>query len=133
MYEESLSSFKDRHINQALISIDDNYLMYWQVDNQWYVLQAVGDCCSFSWYEHCDGGSNLQDAKLLDFEDIDIGTDEAKDEYDVIKVNMLKFKTSKGYCTIEFRNSSNGYYSGSCELDKCSLPDMSKLKVLDDF
>lgn len=84
--------------------------MVWIVDGQIYQLDAVGDCCSNSWYEHCDNASALQDSTLIEFEDVDQESIDCGGDY--IQINMLKFKTNKGSCTIEFRNESNGYYSG---------------------
>jgi hypothetical protein len=48
---------------------------------------------------------------------------------------MLKFKTNKGYCTIEFRNESNGYYSGWTEIRECGTdnPGLGGFKVLEDM
>lgn len=92
--------------------------MYWKIDGKWYTLDAIGDCCSRSWYEHCDNADALKDATVLEYDytsEEDQFNDSAGDEY--IQVNMMKFKTTKGHCTIEFRNESNGYYSGWTEVN----------------
>lgn len=106
--------------------------MYWNVDDKWYKVDAIGDCCSHSWFEHCDNGEAIQNTVLVEFENV--CGDTIDTDYDnVIQVNMLKFKTGKGYCTIEFRNESNGYYSGWTEMYEVSgLPD-EKLVKLGDF
>jgi hypothetical protein len=132
--------FVGKTINRALIN-PDHTIMFWQVDNVWYRIVAEGDCCSNSWYEHCDGGDVLQDATLSSFEDI-ARDGEERGEYECIRINILKFKTSKGHCTIEFRNSSNGYYSGWAEITESVCVELNqllnsgeypKLTVMDDF
>jgi hypothetical protein len=67
MNSYSLKSFVGKRINESYIDADKS-TMYWQVDNEWYSLVAEGDCCSYSWYEHCDNGAALQDAKVLEYE-----------------------------------------------------------------
>lgn len=130
-YDLSYDSFVGKKIEQALID-EDHYTMYWKVDGKWYKLDAMGDCCSHSWFHHCDGGDVLQDAELSSFEDVSQDpAPEEEAEYECLRINMLKFKTSKGYCTIEFRNSSNGYYSGWTSFSEGDPPE--GLKALGDF
>lgn len=115
--------------------LKDNGDMMWKVDDTWYNLIAIGDCCSSSWFEHCEGGDVLQDAILLEYDGDAEGESDAEDDDDdhVITVNFLRFKTTKGYCTIEFRNSSNGYYSGWCEVDESDMPPKDSYKLLGSF
>lgn len=113
--------FKDfvgKTIKKVFINLDRDK-MFWIVDNKVYEVYAFGDCCSSSWFEHCDNADVFKNAKLLAFEDFSQTYPNDDDEnYNYIRVNMLKFATTKGRCTIEFRNSSNGYYSGEVELTK---------------
>lgn len=110
----SFNNFINKKIEQTLIN-DFKDDMYWKVDGQWYILKAYGDCCSRSWYEHCDNASALQNATLLEFEEVHLGGSDHED-YTYLRTDIFKFKTDKGHCTIEFRNESNGYYSGWCEI-----------------
>jgi hypothetical protein len=134
MYDNYLSfdTFVGKTVEKVLINSDRGTMM-WKVDGNWYRLNAVGDCCSYSWYEHCDNASVFDNAKLIAWEDAG-GEDEDKD-WNVIRVNMLKFKTEKGDCTIEFRNESNGYYSGWVEFsDGAGFNEEStEFKVMVDF
>lgn len=128
----SFEDFLSKKINAAYI--DPSGDMYWNVADLWYRISPIGDCCSNSWFEHCDNGDALQDAILNKFEKY--GGDEPPDlnGYEYIQVDMLKFKTSKGYCTIEFRNGSNGYYSGWARIDLLTAPpNTSDFKVVGDF
>ena len=127
-----LDEFVGKHINAAYID-NTKTVMHWIVNGEWYKLDAVGDCCSYSWYQHCDSGDVLQNATLNEFEYVHLERKNGEDGYSVIQIDMLKFKTDRGYCTIEFRNSSNGYYSGWCEVHKEGPEDKDKLNVLGDF
>ena len=136
---QMFNEFVGHHIDMCMINANQT-TMYWCVDGIWYMITAEANCCSESWFNHCDNASALIDATLLEFENVEIGEveeDDAQvlrkerlaellgngDEYDdhgndYIQGNMLKFKTNKGHCTIEFRNASNGYYSGYAEIIK---------------
>ena len=126
------ADFVGKEVNKALIN-NEHDKMYWRVDGKWFVITAVGECCSHSWFEHCDNANAFDGAQLFEFEDVSLDT--IKTDYEVIRVNMLKFKTSKGYCTIEFRNESNGYYSGWAEIDEVSEENVPTVgyDVLTDF
>ena len=128
----SFDTFVDKVVEKVMINGDHSTMM-WKVDGKWYRLSAYGDCCSTSWYEHCDNASVFDNAKLIAWEDAG-GHSEDKD-WNVIRVNMLKFKTEKGDCTIEFRNESNGYYSGWVEFSDGSgfNEESTEFKVMVDF
>ena len=131
MYSKlSFESFIGKKIVKALIS-SDKYNMFWLVEDQWFNIEALGDGRSISWFAHCNGGDSLQGAILNEFEDVYLGGDDDRYGGPYIQVNMLKFRTSEGYCTIEFRNSSNGYYSGYYKIKACSDP--GEQTVLDEF
>lgn len=97
---------------------DKSYLIFINNLNNFWAYSAVGDCCSYSWFESINNPENLMDARVIGIEE--------KEEYyeeesfkegvdEVIKIYGYTLKTHKGYTDIEFRNSSNGYYGGSCE------------------
>ena len=90
--------------------------MMWKVDGKWYRIDAYGDCCSTSWFEHCDNVDALVGGTLVSVENVGGYSSETDDGYGEIKVDMIKFTTDKGYSTLEFRNESNGYYSGWCQI-----------------
>lgn len=109
-----MGDFVGKKIQRTLIN-DSKNIMYWLVDDKWYSLNAIGDCCSYSWYEHCDNADALDNATILEY-DYTYEDSQQSGFDNEIKINMMKFKTNKGYCTIEFRNESNGYYSGWTEI-----------------
>jgi len=110
--------------------MDDNHDMYWEVENDWYFIQALNSGWDFSWFNHCDNAEALQSSILLNYEEIY----SEQDEKTLDEISFLKFKTNKGYCTIEFRNELS-YYKGDVEITKIEKPDIIKLnlELLKDF
>ena len=105
-------------------------VMLWFIDDKVFTLIAVGDCCSSSWYEHCDNASAFDNAQIFECENVNVESIETESE--TIQINMFKIKTSKGDCTIEFRNSSNGYYSGWIEIHE-GKPKSGSFEKIEDF
>lgn len=80
---------------------------------------CYADCCSESWINHINGitellGGTVQDVDEVDFFSIlKIEPEATRQDFD--QVLFHRIKTEKGWCTLEFRNSSNGYYGGWLE------------------
>lgn len=122
MQYERIEDFIGKTIQEVWIRKNQLDVMFWRVDDAWFRLDAYGDCCSNSWYAHCDGADALVGGVLREYENFSAGEleneiDERGSMHECLKIDMMKFATSKGYCTIEFRNSSNGYYSGYCQVE----------------
>lgn len=83
-------------------------------DNMVVDFRAYGDCCSTSFIESLDNPTIFKDAIFESVESIE-GENKENAEFDVHKWTFYKFKTSKGACTLSFRNESNGYYDGFLE------------------
>lgn len=74
---------------------------------------AVGDCCSTSWFADIVGtasilGGTVSGVEALDMPDVEDGR--TRQEYD--RVYGYRVRTERGTCDVIFRNSSNGYYGG---------------------
>lgn len=127
---DSISKFVGKTVEAAFIN-DSKDVMSWKVDGKWYDLNAIGDCCSHSWFEHCDNADVFNGGTILEIEHFSGDTENG--EYgNEIKVDMLKIKTDKGHCTIEFRNESNGYYSGWIDVFS-SMGHDKDMKPMTDF
>ncbi len=72
-------------------------------------LDCYGECCSTTWIESIDGFENLRG---IVYECEDVGGKSESDSCGCVQYDFVKFRTEKGYVTLEFRNESNGYYSG---------------------
>lgn len=71
-----------------------------------------GECCSHSYIQHWEGIDSLIGATIKKVDVIEM--DEVKDSNDErTLVYGVKFVTNKGRSTLEFRNTSNGYYGGN--------------------
>ncbi len=103
-----------------------------------------GDCCSSSWFSNITGIKNLLGQKVNEvvereeFSDDEIKKAEAEykknNEYEAESLALYGYllKTDKGTCDIEFRNESNGYYGGWCELS--NVTKVTGLKpILNDY
>jgi len=101
---------------------------------------ATGDCCSSSWIEHIELPGDVTGAEIVSVAEapvIDATTDDAKNprrppayegdeyerrEHECLQVYQTVFGTTKGEIAVEYRNSSNGYYGGSLELQPLPCP-----------
>lgn len=104
-----------------------------ELDNQWYKIDATTDApTGESYFEGCDAPEVLQKgAKILAAKEFEQGTKETPGDDDIIQIFMLKFKTSKGFCNIEFRAEHNGYYYGNVEIESLKgEPNLSGFKPL---
>jgi hypothetical protein len=88
-----------------------------------------GDCCSESWFSDITGYDALVGATVTLVEPVEFSEEEQKKQIedgrcrqDVDEIYGYKITTDKGRADIWFRNSSNGYYGGSCE-DYPAQPD----------
>lgn len=98
---------------------------------------CYGDCCSESWVNHVNDIDNLIDATVTQVEEIDfhslLGIEPEPTRQQDDKVLFHKVHTNKGTCLIEFRNSSNGYYGGSFELNKEERKPEGLVDITEDF
>ena len=111
MEDNTPDDFK-KLIGKKILSIewDENGIRFnMQGDAIYY--KAHGDCCSSSYIESLDNPEIFKDAEMLSVESVDGGQKELG-EFEWHKWNFYKFKTTKGMCTLSFRNESNGYYDG---------------------
>jgi hypothetical protein len=98
-------------INNIKIA-DDNLALLFQLDDEDIVLKVDGDCCSQSWIEYVTLPESFP-ALVLAVE-VGEGADQApEDDDEVLQCSKLNIVTDKGTINIDYRNLSNGYYSGN--------------------
>ena len=107
-----------RQIREVRIG-DAAQLLVFQVGTGRYIgrefiaYRTEGDCCSETWFSAINGIEALIDQTVTDVierETVEApGTRQAEDT-----LYGYTLVTATGHCDIEFRNSSNGYYGGSC-------------------
>ena len=95
-----------------------------------FVFRTVGGCCSKSWVEHLEMPRKLEYPIMAinykrDFQEAEIVKNygDGDDEYShrTIRFYAIDFVLSSGTISVEFRNDSNGYYSGTLELESASI------------
>jgi hypothetical protein len=114
----------------AVFLTDDGSAIKFEVEGgEPIVAHAEGDCCSHSWIENVQGVEQLLDSRVVSVEDIEMPEPTAEptvkgessefvhNRYGHYEEQMAyygcKITTEKGFATIDYRNSSNGYYGGS--------------------
>ncbi len=142
-----MSVFKNlvgERINSILLNDDNNRLIVRTINGQEFHYYTSGDCCNTVWINHMTGVNVLGEGNTFDIlrgalvtgaEDKGWGenrTDE--DEWDVIQDGFFTLKTDRGYIDFEVRNSHNGYYGGSFEVDTNPDADPTSFReVREDF
>lgn len=76
--------------------------------------KTIGDCCSESWIEHIGPIDDIVGKTVMGVEKTEIGgLPGTKQESDILYCVTLKIDGEwKDTWSLEFRNSSNGYYGG---------------------
>ena len=105
----------------AVDTVQKETIKFYNDKEEVYTLNAYGDCCSYSWFEHFDGQENLINAKITKVDHKDMGDSFEDNHSSYIQCYFTTIHTTKGYVDIEMRNSSNGYYGGYIELSKSYL------------
>jgi len=106
---------------------DKDYISFVLGNDEVVTFYTDGDCCSESWIEHFSDIKNVIDSKILEITETDMG-ELAHPDHECLSLYGVKFKTSKGYADLEFRNSSNGYYGGSLENISSTLAGFNEIK-----
>lgn len=82
---------------------------------------AVGDCCSQSWFADINGVDALIGGTVASVEEVGMdgyNVDDGRGRQEVDSAYGYKIATDKGNADVVFRNSSNGYYGGWLTLGK---------------
>jgi hypothetical protein len=108
-----LEKLKDQEVITTVFTEKD--ISFTLRDGDVLVYNAIGDCCSSSYIEDIDDLEVLQNATFLELY-IESGETKEVEDHEVSKWTFYKFKTTKGYATLSFRNDSNGYYDGYLKL-----------------
>lgn len=105
-------------VSAVYISEEKEYLSFIvEYGGECLTYYAEGGCCSSSWFESINNLENIIGEEIIGIEEKpECDPDGPLEDPDkCITVYGYTLKTIKGYTDIELRNSSNGYYGGSCE------------------
>ena len=101
-------------IKSVKVSEGEQYILFLPHYEDGFLFEAVGDCCSETWFSDIVGLHNLLNRKITGVEMLELPQpqdDRTRQEYD--EAYGVRLKTEKGHCDIIYRNSSNGRLS-SC-------------------
>lgn len=118
-------------VKQIFVS-DDQQLIKFVTNNADIIYYADGDCCSETWFADILFGYKFFDTEIESVEALDVpewvthmankdgrGRQEEDEVYGFQLKTVCKqqgiYSSRASWCDIIFRNSSNGYYGGSCE------------------
>jgi hypothetical protein len=105
-------------IKEVQVADDQGAIRFVLDDGNEIVARADGDCCSHSWIEDVINHEAIIGSPVLLAQDIDMpesynpGATKHGHYEEEMAFYGFEIKTAKGTCTIEYRNSSNGYYGG---------------------
>ena len=100
----------------------DESILFTVDDGTKYLMHHYQDCCESVEIEDIDGSlEDLVGVPILVAEEVSDGLpDKPRNEYDEsFSWTFYKFATIKGYVTIRWYGTSNGYYSELVNFDKC--------------
>jgi hypothetical protein len=118
-----MKGLKGQLVEKIFINTTNGGQFLWiQTKKKDFFYEAYGDCCSESWFADMIGIDFLLNEVVRKVEEIDIedtcNVDDGRARQEVDQVYCWRLTTKKGTTDIIFRNSSNGYYGGSCiEMD----------------
>lgn len=116
--DKAINALVGRTIQKVWICEEENYLSF-DTDQGIITWEAMGDCCSETWFADILGLNALRGQVVRRVEELpltDYNTEDGRGRQEVDQVYGYKIVTDQGWTDIIFRNSSNGYYGGWIEL-----------------
>ncbi len=134
-YKAALGPLMGRRIEAIRIDGDDQHYLTFDTDAGAMHLEALGDCCSESWFYHVLGVKALLGHTITDIEIVkdDAEPPDTFSRQDYDRIYGVNFRTTGGMVDVEFRNSSNGYYGGWLDAVESIPAGVRMVAVTDDY
>lgn len=124
--DTQIDSFIGKTFTSVIMNDDKDEIIFKVSDNESYKMYHSQDCCESVSVEDIEGDLNdLVGSPILQAEesttcDGDVGAVSNNTEYESESYTWTFYKlaTVKGYVTIRWYGTSNGYYSESVDIDK---------------
>jgi len=118
-------------LNKFIIKIErinDEFVYFYLANGAEYKMYHSQDCCENVYIEDIEGDlDDLIGSRILQAEESTQDATKTDDGYDESATwTFYKLATVKGYVTIRWYGSSNGYYSESADFEKIKMEDPIK-------
>lgn len=125
-----------KKITKLFVEKDHQDALVFEFGDERIVYNAYGDCCSETWFADITGvkallGETVHYVEEVECDEMFYPKDDGRGRQECEQYYGMKLTTNKGCIDIIYRNSSNGYYGGSCELGK-KLPE-KMVEITDDW
>jgi hypothetical protein len=104
-----------KSVEKIFVRADQEMIKFQFADGETGYFITDADCCSETWFADIIGVKALLSGKIkkTEYKDLDCPQDD-RCRQDEDQFYSIEITTEKGVCVFAFRNSSNGYYGGSC-------------------
>jgi hypothetical protein len=117
MENEMTNPLIGKTVVKVEMTTDNEALRFTCSDGTTELAVCYADCCSLTWIEYIEDAENLL-GTVVSVENLELKpgehvvNDDPDNYNDFVQFYGCKIYTEKGYCLIDFRNESNGYYGG---------------------
>lgn len=133
-----IRAVEDKTVQSIHVSEGCDTLIMQLTDGTQLRAQTTGDCCSESWWADIYTPQQIIGSEIQAIHELtEYHPDDDRSRQDEDTAYGFSIVSNRGICTIVFRNSSNGYYGGTCVWTVLSDDDVIDLSrwetVVDDW
>ena len=111
-----IEDLKGRILTKIDVNREENEILFEDLEGNKYKMYHWQDCCEEVYIEDiCGDLNNLLNEPLIMAEEV---TEEGNTEWGTYTWTFYKLATVKGYVTLRWYGTSNGYYSERVDLEK---------------
>ena len=107
----------EKTLTEIKVNKDKDEILFYTKDGEIYKMYHDQDCCEYVYIEDIAGDLNNLIGEKLVMAEIATNSGET-DDYETYTWTFYKFATIKGYVTIRWYGTSNGYYSEKVSFER---------------